>query len=894
MLSFKDMEKRWRTPTQKQLCFSINPAWQDKFITPKDEDIYNELFKKNNLNKKWWGSCIGTLDDGKTYEIVNPRKGWVDVELELDSLFSLITEQGAATTGCMVGGERVMANFVKINIALVDIDDTTTVSLDNIEQHEFYQKYCSGYYTTPSHKPDDHRFRLVFVLDRVITEETDIRAIYTALIHIFGADGSCKDGSRIFFGSKNAQHKIIPNKVIPNNIIDQLIEDGTEEEVAYVAPDNITFSDDDKEELLNLLKNTSVNEYDAWWKMLSAMITAGYNFNDLCYVSAGNPNHSSGSYKNKTAANMKHRWDSFNTPSSRSISPGYLWNLVGGKPKKPTASVEDLTTGFKKRSHKRKIDNEPIIDMDYEDAWTRKERWTKLKKSIWEYKTGTHLILAGEGYGKSHLAVKWGQDDRKILFTSLSNEQAEEQADSFRAAGLRVQLLTGTEYNLNKLGIEVERYPHINPWQIGNINEPATVVRIMIKYACDEEEAQDIFDMNKPRMPRFNDVDIVVTTHARLTGWGAMNNKIGDTDAPMVPRYVTIIIDDPSANQFKRLTPYDERFVNCKIDGNDIEQAEYDKYHYFIKPDKYTLGFGFPYHMKVFTTTELLISNLMETVYPDLILHNMLQKRVFSGNITMFKTKLVYSKFDAVIPLLVNRLERRTRSDIVYIANGQGMEHNLINTKGQNKFSEKHIIIEISEAPLNVIHQWCHELGWDINDEEYYAVNIVKYIIAQDEMQQAIGRNRGYRWKDRIDSGDDTGYAMVVLMAPSLVEQLVHASRYHFTEVKDLEPLTGTGKMPEAWSVAGGMEWLINNVGRYMDVGVSAKQRKDRPDIQSDIKAVFEKLKGRGKHIQFFQRLEKVSMYLMEYNLDRPLFNLIPQKLNEIGKKLENILRNLE
>ena len=325
-----------------KLYFAFNDTWTDKFLSAKEGAVYEDTWKKHNLNEKYlWRSVIGTLDEGETYKILNPKENWINVEANLQTLFEII-DTGAPITNHMEGGIRTIDTFTKTNIAMVDIDDATTINLDNIEDDEFYQKYGAGYYTTPSHTPEAHRLRLIFVLDRVLKDELDIRAVYVSLIKRYGGDSSCVDGSRIFFGSMNAAVvKINNDKVMPNNIIDELIKDGQPPASTYVAPKNVTFTNDDKDQLLNLLRNTVINHYPPWWMMVSAMITAGYNFADLVYVSAGNPNHSSDSFPNKTATNMEHRWKSFSTASSRSISPGYLWNLVGGHKKKPKKSKKD-------------------------------------------------------------------------------------------------------------------------------------------------------------------------------------------------------------------------------------------------------------------------------------------------------------------------------------------------------------------------------------------------------------------------------------------------------------------------------------------------------------------------------------------------------------------------
>ena len=411
MRTLKEMQKRWpgrSEPTipERIVYFAFNENWEDKFVSAK-EDYYADLWKMNNLNEKYlYRSVMGTLDGGQTYKIVNPKENWLNAEGSLQDLFDLINE-GVPITNHMEGGIRTIGTFVKTNIAMVDIDDATTINLDNIEDDEFYQKYCAGFYTTPSHTEDDHRLRLIFVLDRVLEDELDIRAVYVSLIKRYGGDPSCVDGSRIFFGSMNADVvKINEDRFVPDDILDRLIKDGQPEVSTYVAPERIIFTDEDKEELLNLLKNTVIDHYGPWWKMLSAMKSAGYTFADLCYVSEGNPNHSSESLPNKTAQDMEYRWKSFDPASARKINPGYLWNLVGGKPKR---EIKDNSHAEMYEAIAKLSKREPLIIMDvdnkpYADIPMPVEIST-LEKAM-GIETSFKCVEAPTGSGKTYNMVK--------------------------------------------------------------------------------------------------------------------------------------------------------------------------------------------------------------------------------------------------------------------------------------------------------------------------------------------------------------------------------------------------------------------------------------------------------------------------------------------------------
>jgi hypothetical protein len=59
-------------------------------------------------------------------------------------------------------------------------------------------------YTSPSHTPEKHRFRIIFDLPYLETDSERYKIILSKFIEIYGADKQCKDLCRIYFGNDNA------------------------------------------------------------------------------------------------------------------------------------------------------------------------------------------------------------------------------------------------------------------------------------------------------------------------------------------------------------------------------------------------------------------------------------------------------------------------------------------------------------------------------------------------------------------------------------------------------------------------------------------------------------------------------------------------------------------
>jgi hypothetical protein len=171
---------------------------------------------------------ITDLYIGNTY--INLGYGWDNCEASLEEIFDLLTVEGGAIGPYLKddsGGNRKIETFAECGLALVDIDKNKTI--EEILDHPFYKEFGAGYYTSASHTEEDHRFRILHVLETPITDGKQMNAIYIGLMAAYGgADESCKDASRLFYGSVNAARKELTGRVLTDEKIQQLIEEHKE------------------------------------------------------------------------------------------------------------------------------------------------------------------------------------------------------------------------------------------------------------------------------------------------------------------------------------------------------------------------------------------------------------------------------------------------------------------------------------------------------------------------------------------------------------------------------------------------------------------------------------------------------------------------------------------
>lgn len=144
------------------------------------------------------------------------------------------------------GLDRKKTNFESQQVIMLDIDNTVVselesglkkiikspkgsyVSIDEILKDKFIQDNASFLYKTFSNKPTHEKYRIVFILDKEVTESYIIEELYSKLIAKYPfVDSSCKDTTRIFFGGSefieiNFNNELRIKDVISENSLKEL------------------------------------------------------------------------------------------------------------------------------------------------------------------------------------------------------------------------------------------------------------------------------------------------------------------------------------------------------------------------------------------------------------------------------------------------------------------------------------------------------------------------------------------------------------------------------------------------------------------------------------------------------------------------------------------------
>ncbi|MEP0872856.1 PriCT-2 domain-containing protein, partial [Trichocoleus desertorum AS-A10] len=79
------------------------------------------------------------------------------------------------------------------------------LTLEEAIAHPFIEQHCALIYTSASHTPEWHKFRMVFLLPEVISDVETYEAMVRLLMEQLPHDPACKDASRVFYGNTKAE-----------------------------------------------------------------------------------------------------------------------------------------------------------------------------------------------------------------------------------------------------------------------------------------------------------------------------------------------------------------------------------------------------------------------------------------------------------------------------------------------------------------------------------------------------------------------------------------------------------------------------------------------------------------------------------------------------------------
>jgi len=252
------------------------------------------LVKTDNRS---WLECQGRR--------VNLGYGWVNIEADWPDVFHLITQDGIATSAELRSDHRSEADFVSRELIMVDVDSGMTIP--ELLADPFYNAWGAGFYTTPSHTWENHRFRIMFRTETPLTDVTRVRRLNSALLKVYdAADISCKDATRIFYGSPKSAASECRDQVLTDDMVDTLIsmidQFAAERLAAEPEQEYKELSDASRKRIIELLRQSYVGEYPIWRNIGWGLKAGGFSLADFQHATSGMMNQ-------KTPADAKKIWN---------------------------------------------------------------------------------------------------------------------------------------------------------------------------------------------------------------------------------------------------------------------------------------------------------------------------------------------------------------------------------------------------------------------------------------------------------------------------------------------------------------------------------------------------------------------------------------------------------
>lgn len=230
----------------------------------------------------------------------DPRtKGWQNAEFDLTGLICHVTHNGLAwSPGVLLNPNLYkkpsVSDIAGAELLGIDIDNSVRsydqksgkyiirqktltegyLSIDSAQTDPWLISNALFLYSTPSHLPQWHRFRILFLLPEFITDPDEYSRIASAFIAKFDSDKSCKNIDRFFFGSQSAIVTFFQSDPISNESLNSVLNSIEEEQLTITEYEKSVYNDDLSEsqvaELLSYIDGDRLS-YDEWFRILSAV-----------------------------------------------------------------------------------------------------------------------------------------------------------------------------------------------------------------------------------------------------------------------------------------------------------------------------------------------------------------------------------------------------------------------------------------------------------------------------------------------------------------------------------------------------------------------------------------------------------------------------------------------
>lgn len=379
-----------------------------------------------------------------------------------------------------------------------------------------------------------------------------------------------------------------------------------------------------------------------------------------------------------------------------------------------------------------------------------------------------------------------------------------------------------------------------------------------------QDDEDLIFDDLGPEPPA-----IIFTTFAQLRLIAVRHDRI--------PLNWIIWIDDPDLDELLDIKPASRASgADRSADPDEAKEREIDGTRYHVRPELLSLGLPFINHRCIYTTTERVTLRLLKhhlDKHRDPYEVHGERHRVTGGRITILGTNRVQKKFDAIVPLLVRRLELEHGRKVTLIADGIPAEFNHSTNKGRDDLKKRDLLVEVSHAHPSQVKTVCDALGLRFTEHSRQ----IGLDLMVDKLHQAIGRNSGFR---------SEGFECVVLVDKShhaaLVAECGYAIDTDNSVVIDL-----TAKMVRTDTrLTDSASPLVKQIARFLNLPTDylTDLRKVKPDVEFVLAGIEDGPKRLAYTVRLLVALTSLTQVRFDRDADTPPSSHFGQKVQELGQ----------
>lgn len=200
----------------------------------------------------------------------NPgREGWHNEVVDTRDLIQIIKHGYAFSPGVLKEGfNKIKHSKDDVELAYIAAVDVDNGDLESAAQDDFLRANALLLYTTPSHTEQLNRYRILFLAESPITNSQDYEKLAEYLQLKTGADKSCKDICRLFYGNRKAEFVLFNSRITKQKQSDILKRTNGVAKKAYSNPK----VDEIKELLSYIPPDFGPGGYIDWLKILSAVV----------------------------------------------------------------------------------------------------------------------------------------------------------------------------------------------------------------------------------------------------------------------------------------------------------------------------------------------------------------------------------------------------------------------------------------------------------------------------------------------------------------------------------------------------------------------------------------------------------------------------------------------